>query len=77
MGEVSFTEWTDDGTLRHPGLGLVGEPPGDGAGLGPVTKSYVDHLLASSASGSYGVLVAAVDLARMLNEAQRAVGSAA
>ena len=29
-------------------------------GLGPVTKSYVDHLLASSVSGSYGVLVAAV-----------------
>lgn len=26
---------------------------------GPVTKSYVDHLLAASASGSYGVLVAA------------------
>ena len=31
--------------------------PGD---LGPVTKAYVDHLLAASASGSYGVLVAAV-----------------
>lgn len=30
------------------------------AALGPVTKSYVDHLLASSVSGSYGVLVAAV-----------------
>jgi hydroxymethylpyrimidine/phosphomethylpyrimidine kinase len=30
------------------------------AGLGPVTKSYVDHLLASSVSGSYGVLVSAV-----------------
>ena len=30
------------------------------AGLGPVTKSYVDHLLASSVSGSYAVLVAAV-----------------
>ncbi|WP_161958256.1 bifunctional hydroxymethylpyrimidine kinase/phosphomethylpyrimidine kinase [Arthrobacter sp. H-02-3] len=29
------------------------------AGLGPVTKSYVDHLLAASVSGSYGVLVAA------------------
>ena len=29
------------------------------AGLGPVTKSYVDHLLASSLAGSYGVLVAA------------------
>ncbi|MFF1383097.1 bifunctional hydroxymethylpyrimidine kinase/phosphomethylpyrimidine kinase [Arthrobacter sp. NPDC058288] len=29
-------------------------------GLGPVTKSYGDHLLASSVSGSYGVLVAAV-----------------
>lgn len=27
---------------------------------GPVTKSYVDHLLAASAAGSYGVLVAAV-----------------
>ncbi|KUM32857.1 bifunctional hydroxymethylpyrimidine kinase/phosphomethylpyrimidine kinase [Arthrobacter sp. EPSL27] len=27
---------------------------------GPVTKSYVDHLLAASASGSYPVLVAAV-----------------
>lgn len=27
---------------------------------GPVTKSYVDHLLAASVSGSYGVLVAAV-----------------
>jgi hydroxymethylpyrimidine/phosphomethylpyrimidine kinase len=29
-------------------------------GLGPVTKSYVDHLLAASASGGYAVLVAAV-----------------
>lgn len=29
-------------------------------GLGPVTKSYVDHLLATSTSGSYAVLVAAV-----------------
>lgn len=29
-------------------------------GLGPVTKSYVDHLLAASVSGSYAVLVAAV-----------------
>lgn len=29
------------------------------SGLGPVTKSYVDHLLAVSASGSYAVLVAA------------------
>ncbi|HYH77177.1 MAG TPA: bifunctional hydroxymethylpyrimidine kinase/phosphomethylpyrimidine kinase [Arthrobacter sp.] len=29
-------------------------------GLGPVTKSYVDHLLATSVSGSYAVLVAAV-----------------
>ena len=28
--------------------------------LGPVTKSYVDHLLAASVAGSYGVLVAAV-----------------
>jgi hydroxymethylpyrimidine/phosphomethylpyrimidine kinase len=28
--------------------------------LGPVTKSYVDHLLATSAAGSYGVLVAAL-----------------
>ena len=27
--------------------------------LGPVTKSYVDHLLAASVSGSYGVLAAA------------------
>jgi hydroxymethylpyrimidine/phosphomethylpyrimidine kinase len=27
--------------------------------LGPVTKSYVDHLLAASVSGSYGVLIAA------------------
>ena len=31
-----------------------------GVALGPVTKSYVDHLLAASVSGSYGVLVAAV-----------------
>ena len=31
-----------------------------GAAPGPVTKSYVDHLLAASVSGSYGVLVAAV-----------------
>ena len=30
------------------------------ATLGPVTKAYVDHLLAASVSGSYGVLVAAV-----------------
>ncbi|SCB96757.1 hydroxymethylpyrimidine/phosphomethylpyrimidine kinase [Pseudarthrobacter enclensis] len=29
-------------------------------GLGPVTKAYVDHLTAASASGSYGVLAAAV-----------------
>ncbi|MDQ0619247.1 bifunctional hydroxymethylpyrimidine kinase/phosphomethylpyrimidine kinase [Arthrobacter globiformis] len=29
-------------------------------GLGPVTKAYVDHLLAASAGGSYAVLVAAV-----------------
>ncbi|MCQ6272135.1 bifunctional hydroxymethylpyrimidine kinase/phosphomethylpyrimidine kinase [Pseudarthrobacter sp. R1] len=29
-------------------------------GLGPVTKSYVDHLTAASASGSYAVLAAAV-----------------
>lgn len=28
--------------------------------LGPVTKAYVDHLLAASTSGSYAVLVAAV-----------------
>ncbi|WP_258806185.1 bifunctional hydroxymethylpyrimidine kinase/phosphomethylpyrimidine kinase [Pseudarthrobacter sp. NS4] len=28
--------------------------------LGPVTKSYVDHLLAASSSGSYAVLAAAV-----------------
>jgi hydroxymethylpyrimidine/phosphomethylpyrimidine kinase len=28
--------------------------------LGPATKSYVDHLVAASASGSYAVLVAAV-----------------
>ncbi|KRE66761.1 hydroxymethylpyrimidine kinase [Arthrobacter sp. Soil736] len=28
--------------------------------LGPVTKAYVDHLLAASVSGSYAVLVAAV-----------------
>lgn len=27
---------------------------------GPVTKSYVDHLVASSATGSYGVLLAAI-----------------
>ena len=27
--------------------------------LGPVTKAYVDHLLAASVSGSYGILVAA------------------
>ncbi|MFF2029824.1 bifunctional hydroxymethylpyrimidine kinase/phosphomethylpyrimidine kinase [Arthrobacter sp. NPDC058192] len=30
------------------------------AALGPVTKSYVDHLLAASVSGSYATLVAAV-----------------
>ncbi|MDQ0825513.1 hydroxymethylpyrimidine/phosphomethylpyrimidine kinase [Arthrobacter sp. B2I5] len=29
-------------------------------GLGPVTKSYVDHLTAASSSGSYAVLAAAV-----------------
>ncbi|KRE82634.1 bifunctional hydroxymethylpyrimidine kinase/phosphomethylpyrimidine kinase [Arthrobacter sp. Soil764] len=29
-------------------------------GLGPVTRSYVDHLTAASASGSYAVLAAAV-----------------
>lgn len=32
----------------------------DGATPGPVTKAYVDHLLAASASGSYAVLAAAV-----------------
>lgn len=37
---------------------LAGRPAP--AGQGPVTKGYVDHLLAASASGSYGVLVAAV-----------------
>lgn len=30
------------------------------AGLGPVTKAYVDHLLAASATGSYAVLLAAI-----------------
>ncbi|MEZ2390072.1 bifunctional hydroxymethylpyrimidine kinase/phosphomethylpyrimidine kinase [bacterium RCC_150] len=30
------------------------------AGLGPVTKAYVDHLLAASTSGSYALLLAAV-----------------
>ncbi|UVJ37948.1 bifunctional hydroxymethylpyrimidine kinase/phosphomethylpyrimidine kinase [Arthrobacter sp. CJ23] len=30
------------------------------AATGPVTKSYVDHLLAASASGSYAVLLAAI-----------------
>lgn len=30
------------------------------AALGPVTKAYVDHLLAISAQGSYGVLLAAI-----------------
>jgi hydroxymethylpyrimidine/phosphomethylpyrimidine kinase len=30
-----------------------------GSELGPVTKSYADHLLAASVAGSYGVLVAA------------------
>ncbi|MEW1807499.1 bifunctional hydroxymethylpyrimidine kinase/phosphomethylpyrimidine kinase [Pseudarthrobacter sp. NPDC080039] len=30
------------------------------SGLGPVTKAYVDHLTAASASGSYAVLAAAV-----------------
>ena len=29
-------------------------------GTGPVTKSYVDHLLATSASGSYAVVLAAI-----------------
>ena len=28
--------------------------------LGPVTKSYIDHLLAASVQGSYGILVAAI-----------------
>ncbi|MGP4032229.1 bifunctional hydroxymethylpyrimidine kinase/phosphomethylpyrimidine kinase [Pseudarthrobacter sp. 1C304] len=37
---------------------LDGRAPG--ATPGPATKSYVDHLLAASASGSYAVLVAAV-----------------
>ncbi|WP_240630119.1 bifunctional hydroxymethylpyrimidine kinase/phosphomethylpyrimidine kinase [Specibacter cremeus] len=37
-------------------------PGGPGAGLvqGPVTKAYVDHLLAVAAMGSYGEVVAAV-----------------
>ncbi|MBT2584314.1 bifunctional hydroxymethylpyrimidine kinase/phosphomethylpyrimidine kinase [Arthrobacter sp. ISL-95] len=30
------------------------------SGTGPVTKSYVDHLLATSASGSYAVVLAAI-----------------
>ena len=38
---------------RHP-------QDGGGLALGPVTKAYVDHLLAASASGSYAVLTAAV-----------------
>lgn len=33
---------------------------GESGALGPVTKAYVDHLLAVSAQGSYGTLVAAV-----------------
>jgi hydroxymethylpyrimidine/phosphomethylpyrimidine kinase len=50
---------------RHPvaahdagGAGAEGTGAG-GAVLGPVTKAYVDHLLAASASGSYAVLAAA------------------
>jgi hydroxymethylpyrimidine/phosphomethylpyrimidine kinase len=35
-------------------------PPGEGLEQGPVTKAYLDHLLASSAVGSYAVLTAAV-----------------
>ncbi len=36
---------------------LQGQPPVE---AGPVTKAYVNHLLAASAGGSYGVLIAAV-----------------
>lgn len=41
--------------LHRNWLGTEPIPP-----VGPVTKSYVDHLLAASAQGSYGVLVAAM-----------------
>ncbi len=41
--------------LHRSWLGNEPLPP-----VGPVTKSYVDHLLAASAQGSYGVLVAAI-----------------
>jgi hydroxymethylpyrimidine/phosphomethylpyrimidine kinase len=41
--------------LHRSWLGIEPLPP-----VGPVTKSYVDHLLAASAQGSYGVLVAAL-----------------
>ncbi|MET4588569.1 hydroxymethylpyrimidine/phosphomethylpyrimidine kinase [Arthrobacter sp. 754] len=54
-------------------------------GLGPVTKSYVDHLLAASVSGSYGALVAAVlpcfwlyaEVGRTLHEEFVAAGASA
>ncbi len=41
--------------LHRTWLGHEPAPP-----VGPVTRSYVDHLLAASAQGSYGVLVAAL-----------------
>lgn len=46
-----------DAAGSHDAVGSPGRPPG---GAGPVTKAYVDHLLAASASGSYAVLTAAV-----------------
>ena len=49
------TAWKSNPSCTGPGSAPARTAPT----LGPVTKSYVDHLLAASVSGSYGVLVAA------------------
>ena len=50
------TAWKSSRSCTGPGSA----PATADATPGPVTKAYVDHLLAASVSGSYGVLVAAV-----------------
>ncbi|WP_422933379.1 bifunctional hydroxymethylpyrimidine kinase/phosphomethylpyrimidine kinase [Sinomonas sp. P47F7] len=46
--------------LHRTWLSQHAPAPGQAARQGPVTKAYLDHLLATSAQGSYAVLAAAV-----------------
>ncbi|WP_136611284.1 bifunctional hydroxymethylpyrimidine kinase/phosphomethylpyrimidine kinase [Sinomonas albida] len=46
--------------LHRTWLSQHAPAPGRASGQGPVTKAYLDHLLAVSAQGSYAVLAAAV-----------------